>query len=415
MRTGRVVLGLALVCACGPRTADSAATTTSARIDEPAALPASVAQASALERSNDFAEAAALLETDCAAGSGEACRHLSRFVRGGVGIERNTVRALELEQRACDQGDGVACATLAERYWTADTVYADEKKAIAGYLKSVPLLEKACDAKRVEACARLGVVFTNGWGVQANLTRAEAANHKAADLFKSACDVGDGDACGSLARAHARGRGVEKNPAASKSLFEKGCSAGSASACHELGLLADKDSSQKAKTAGRELELLEKPCEKGSHTACVRMALAAAQLLGPVGAEPYHRKACDGGSSHSCRELARAKDGGKDSAALKKRALELTTRSCEAGDGVECGLLGLAYIKGDVTASDAKKARLFLERGCTLADSASCLGLGDQLTEGRGGMAKDAAAARAAYEKACRLGKVQGCEKSTKK
>jgi len=415
LKAAGIRLLLAGLAACGgAQTVEPAASSASAPT-VPAAPPASVLEALELERSYEFAKAAALLEGACSSGSGDACRQLSRFVRGGVGIERNAIRALELEQQACDHGDGVACAMMAERYWTADTVYADEKKAIAAYLRSVPLLEKGCQAGRAEDCSRLGVVFTNGWGVLADLTRAEAANRRAAELLKKACDDGDGAACGQLARAHARGRGVSKDLGASAALFERGCAQGSATSCRELGVLGDKDSSQKAKSAGKEIALLEKPCEKGSHEACVAMALAASQLLGAVGAEPYHRKACDGGSSHSCRELARGKDGGKDGAALKMRALELTTKSCEAGDGVDCGLLGVAYIKGDVTKSDAKKAQQFLERGCSLADAASCLGLAEQLAEGRGGIAKNAEAARAAFEKACKLGKLQGCEKSTKK
>ena len=56
-----------------------------------------------------------------------------------------------------------------------------------------------------------------------------------------------------------------------------------------------------------------------------------------------------------------------------------------------------------------------LLRGCELADATSCLTLASHHSEGKGGVPKDAVKAREIYEKACNLGKREGCEKATKK
>ncbi len=347
----------------------------------------------AMERKRKLEGAGKLYAAACEAQSAEGCRRAARASFGaGLGVAHDVARALELERRACDLGDGIACATMAERYWTADRVFPDEKLARGAYAKSVPLLEKACGADDLDACARLGVVLTNGWGLLPDLARAERTNTKAAALAKARCDAGDGEACDFLARALARGRGIAKDAPASAKAFARSCELEWASACFELTHNGDDRAA-----VTRYVEVEEGACRAGDAEACGRAAQACATSLhDEARATELHRRGCERDRALSCRELARADAG------AAKRAREALTAACDHGDGRACGALGdLANAE-----KDAASGRAALERGCKLADAESCLALGATLTG-------DPDRAREAFEKACNLGKKAGCDKAT--
>jgi acyl-CoA synthetase (AMP-forming)/AMP-acid ligase II len=87
---------------------------------------------------------------------------------------------------ACDQGDNAACADLGARSTHGDGVPRDTALAAR-------LFQRACANGAMEACTDLGILYEVGEGVSRDETRAER-------LFQLACNGGAGDerACGLL-------------------------------------------------------------------------------------------------------------------------------------------------------------------------------------------------------------------------
>ncbi|NUP09088.1 MAG: sel1 repeat family protein [Polyangiaceae bacterium] len=367
----------------------------------------------ALERHDDLDRAVSRFENACDAGRGEGCRHLSRLAFSGIGPKAGPAQALAREEEACAKKDGVACATMAERYWTGDHVYPNSDKAIKAYLTAITLLDEHCKSADASACHRLGVVFTNGWGIKADGARAEAALRRAAELWAKACDGGDAESCLQMGKARARGRGVAQDVPGSIAAYERACEGGAADACIELASARKSDDAAVRRALGRHETILSARCERKIATACHSIAsVYVAYRAEPEKAAAFMQKACDAGHGLACRDIARkqkAKSPGADTSIA--RTVEHLTKACDAGDGPACGALGEGHLLGELGPRDAAKGKERLERGCDLADAGACITLGQALASGRG-LSKDANAGRTFFEKACALGRKEGCDRA---
>lgn len=79
---------------------------------------------------------AAKTMTKAAKNSSAACLYLSQMYQQGKGVERNREKALELLQKAADDGIAEAQCLLADRYMEGDGVSQDYVKAASLYLKA---------------------------------------------------------------------------------------------------------------------------------------------------------------------------------------------------------------------------------------------------------------------------------------
>ncbi|MBI5623991.1 MAG: caspase family protein [Elusimicrobia bacterium] len=171
----------------------------------------------------DLAEAKPRLEAACS-GSGscmdlkKACARDAKkcapyaqcFASGLCGMEKHSVFASSLLEKACDAADAAACETLAPRYKAGEGVAQDPAKARL-------TLTKACQLKSAKACDDLATYASIGQeGEPLDRTRSLG-------LRRLACDLGKADACSSAAGWLAQGIGTSADKDAALTLARKGC------------------------------------------------------------------------------------------------------------------------------------------------------------------------------------------------
>jgi len=198
----------------------------------------------------------------------------------------------------------------------------------------------------------------------------------AADALKKSCDGDVARACVSLGMLTARGRGVAQDRNAAQALFEKGCQAGEAKGCGELGRARLSGAGQNPQSAA---ELLQKACNGGDDQSCGDAARLYANGSGvskdlKVAAE-LHKRACNGTVPASCGEYAALLDSGVPGLARDPILIEmLYRRACFQGHGESCAELGrvlLSRPQGDPTS----ESKLLFERACNARVSFACAAL----------------------------------------
>jgi TPR repeat protein len=262
------------------------------------------------------------------------------------------------------------------------------------------------------------------------------------------CGKGHGGSCNAVAHGllgpiDDRGDSDEEFGAA-RPFFEKGCAAGSAKACNNLGSFLRRES-----LGQRELSLtfFEKSCalaDVASLTGCLE---AGNQLrdggfgssADPVRAGQFYAQACKLGHSGSCAEAGRL---GLPTTLTAVEDVALAARFCRRGDLAACHDWGRALWDGKGTAVDKKEADRVLslvcdgdvnvaggcgdlgnlrlgvdwqragpplERACAKKHAKSCRRLGDLVLTGQGAT-QDRARAVELYQQACTLKPPEGCE-----
>ena len=157
--------------------------------------------------------------------------------------------------RACDGGLGTACASFgATLLLHGDTTEAKSK--------GLELLERSCRENEVSGCSALGVAYLKGLGTRQDARRAAEAYRRGCDvgessscrnlgvlyydghgvqrdfvhaaaLFDRACRDDDAMSCGNLARSYAQGLGVRKDLSSARAMQDKACTGGNKKSCQE--------------------------------------------------------------------------------------------------------------------------------------------------------------------------------------
>lgn len=250
-------------------------------------------------------------------------RRVDRFYEGvcGTGHDASACMAAALFARACDAGDGGACAEV------ADLV---RDRRVDGPGPAGALYARACRAGHAPSCGRLG----------APPSEATAAT------LREGCDGGAGAACFALGRAHATGQ-LELDQAEARRYFERGCAVGEGRACAALA----------------DVEV------RGLGGAVKRRA-------GTV----HYRAACTAGIAPACLTLARHVEHGElglpaDPAAafdLYRRARSLSEAACAEKKASACGRLGVLLREGSGGPSETKRGRRLQAEACVAGDAESC-------------------------------------------
>jgi len=192
--------------------------------------------------------AAELYRFACESGAPAGCRGLGRLYRDGKGVEVDVVRARELLEQACAEGDALSCVDAAELTLvvSADTSQATELlsqacnrgaggaclRVLRAERAAAPvsverersLLERACAGDDAEGCSLLGDAFLEG-------LIAPQSSANAASSYRRACDAGLSAACLRLAVMTEEGNGVIRDAGAAVALYARACGAGLAPAC----------------------------------------------------------------------------------------------------------------------------------------------------------------------------------------
>jgi TPR repeat protein len=120
--------------------------------------------------------------------------------------------------------------------------------------------------------------------------------------------------------------------------------------------------------------------------------------------ESRAREACDGGDYAACYDLGALLDGAGKSA----EARAVLEKACRAKNAKACGGLGKLLGHGRGGAADKPRARAMYQMGCEAGDLGACANLGFALMNGEGGP-RDPAGAAQAWTKACPVER-QGAE-----
>ena len=172
------------------------------------------------DRTKSFDEARAKTEykkgldlaiTGCTAGDGTLCFAASKVLdAGGLGIDKDVMRAAELRKRACETGHAATCLRL-----STETDKADKRE---------PLIDKACTLGLLKACSQLAQELA-----AKNTTRGAKA-------IQRACELGDGEWCVRIGEDAAKAG--EKDKAIE--MFTKACKLGSNAGCSQAKQLGVK-------------------------------------------------------------------------------------------------------------------------------------------------------------------------------
>lgn len=320
----------------------------------------------------------------------------------------------------CEQGDGYACALLAD-------MYADGRGVIADPRKVVELLARGCDADDSTACFRLAIAYEQGRGVDKDEVRHAELSAKAYALHRRECNSGVVYACHDLANDYRYGRGTTADAWRYRELMDQtiavyrdGCNAGNALRCSDLALeYASGD--EVAKSQERAIELDAKACQLGRTSACWSAGYSARNAERFQDAETYFKKGCDGSDESSCKALSELygespfNDPQRQRIAAARAAV-LLEALCEAEQVSACrDLVALYTQEGGVLSKDLAKARswterlLYLEdRACANGHAYSCMNAAGPYLIGRG-VKKDNKRAQFYYKRGCDLGYEIAC------
>lgn len=215
-------------------------------------------------------------------------------------------------QRGCDAGDGLACRFLGDAFHEGLGVTQDVGKAFALYAR-------ACEAGNGAACANEGVLsLQSGAG--------EAA--RADDLFTRGCSLGSSEACRLLMAESLEHRGGVKDDAAQRALFREACERGAA-----MGCLALYDALRHQPVEpGTRLELpglLKRACRLGEAQAC--------EFIDDI--SRVSRRQCAGGSAPACGVMGALLVSEPTLGSEASEGMSFLLRACHDGDATSCALV----------------------------------------------------------------------------
>jgi TPR repeat protein len=176
-------------------------------------------------------QAVTVLDKACARGDGPSCAAVGTMYEKGepmANLERNTTRAVESYERACQLNGMYGCVELAKLYQDGvGDVPADFERA-------TELYTTACDAENPVGCMWLAELTRDKDPQRADTAHTRACSvapqfcvdvgdvyakkdkRKASEFYTRGCDADDSDACEKLA-------GVTRDTKAAKALYAKAC------------------------------------------------------------------------------------------------------------------------------------------------------------------------------------------------
>ncbi|PTL84982.1 tetratricopeptide repeat protein [Vitiosangium sp. GDMCC 1.1324] len=221
------------------------------------------------------------------------------------------------EQRGCDAGDGLSCQLLGDAFHAGLGVSQDIGKAFELYAR-------ACDAGNGTACANQAVLSLQP-GEAGDATRAE-------DLFSRGCALGSSEACRLLVLENQEHQGRVKDDAAQQALFRQACDRGAAVGClalYDALRHQPRDSATSLEMPG----LLKRACRFGEAKAC--------EFLEDISRAAW--KQCGGGAAAACGVIGTLLVSQPSFGNEATEGMQLLQRACLEGDAASCTLVrGLA-------------------------------------------------------------------------
>jgi uncharacterized protein len=309
------------------------------------------------------------------------------------GEAKDDKKAAQAQENPCPPGyaftDGI-CTRAANAAFVCDP-------------KNEVQCREQCDKGSFESCFNYGTLLTK-----------KQPRNAALPYFRKACDGELAEGCASL--------GVELMPDGdepdvqarareSLQILTKACTMGAGRGCDFAGdVLTDKD--YKIVDVDAAVRIYDRGCSLGEANACWSLSQIYIKGKGvPKNAKmgvSLLNKACLGGSSDECQELADLLWKGIDDVpADRDAAFRATRRACDIDPFGYC----INATKIASSMGKASEAFAFAQRGCNVADEEACAKLAEFYESGTGTSA-DPTKATEARKKACKDG--DGDEKSCK-
>jgi TPR repeat protein len=199
----------------------------------------------------------------CDAHCAEGCRLLGLMYASARGVDGDYEAAKQSYGNACELGDGDGCADLGDLALARAGSASDAARHYT----------LGCELKSGLACAKLAYLHQVGRGVALDPT-------KALELYEQGCSLGGSPGCSGAARmlelSPADEAHVKELDRRALELNTKGCDAGDAFHCSELGG-AYRDGHGVAKDVKRALGLYQRACQSGVKQACEAMKAMGAR------------------------------------------------------------------------------------------------------------------------------------------
>lgn len=159
--------------------------------------------------------------------------------------------------------------------------------------------QKSCvEQENGRSCNRVGYAFRTGKiGAPKDLKEAVV-------WFRRGCEAGDALACNNLGMSHFQGWGVEADRSKAAEAFEKACAGDDKDGCANLGGLYAGGLGGLVRDRAKALRLFSKGCRLGSPRGCWREAtLRLKNGEKPKSVEPLLRTACSEDVAAACEKL----------------------------------------------------------------------------------------------------------------
>lgn len=226
-----------------------------------------------------------------------------------------------------------------------------------------------------------------------------------AHLLTGVGDVckGKGEGCLSIA-VSSPGGPAEKAYVEGAKVYGRACDAGVSAACFYVGSYFDGGLFGYAKSDEKADAAFDRGCNEGHALSCAKLAerLEARDKAAPR-AVTLAQRACDLGYAPGCFAVISKYLKGQGTAKNPAAARGVLARTCAAGDAKRCaelGLLSLDGTLGDEARKDVAAALAAIVRGCDLKREDACR-LAATAYAGQWGVPKDAAKAKAFFERGC--------------
>jgi TPR repeat protein len=194
------------------------------------------------------AKALELYEESAKSGYAPAQFTLGVSYERGQGVSKDLAKAVALYQQAADQGNSDAQTSLGRLYYAGQGVPKDLGKA-------AELFEKSADQGNAFGQMYLGHLYRNGQGVAQDW-------QKAAELYQKAADQGNAFAQDYLGQLYQNGQGVPKDLAKAAELYQKAADQGNLFGQDCLGQLYQNGQGV-PKDLGKAAELYQKAANQG--------------------------------------------------------------------------------------------------------------------------------------------------------
>jgi TPR repeat protein len=211
----------------------------------------------------------------------------------GPSAPEDDVKAMQLDQKACDGGDATGCYNLGLRYENGKGQPRDEDKA-------AQLYQRACDGGAATACFNLGRMYDYEGGDSEGGTWAAKAYEQSYQRFeqldRAACGGKDGKDCSGVAQKRADAERVRHDKGKAAQLYGRACDGADTDGCFRLGLMYDKGD-HVPRHSGQAARLYKRACDGGNTSGCFNLKLlhdedAQAALLFP--------KSCANADAEGC-------------------------------------------------------------------------------------------------------------------